>query len=207
MLAINAPELATKHRPAEALAEQARQAVEAFFNGTDTIGLRLGRDQRDRYGRLLAHVYRANGDSLSAHLLAQGLAWQVVVPPNDSFWHCLQNQEQIARQQGLGLWDDKLMPVKSAQLLSRQDTGFQRVQGVVRSVSRSKGGWWLQLDNLALRLRDNDLDNFKGKKPAEWLDQSLTVRGWVIDRGRSPAVLKGDFSPLMMELRHPAMLK
>lgn len=207
VIAINAPELAGRNRAAQPLADQARRAASEFLAGSERVGVVFDQDRRDRYGRLLAFVYRADGQSLSAHLLARGLAWQVVVPPNEAHWRCLRRHEQWARQQGLGVWGAAEYQALPASQLSRQDTGFARVQGVVRAVQRSRSGWWLQLDRLAVQLTYQDMANFEGVNPADWLNQPLLIRGWVIDRSTSSAVQKHGFSPLMMRLRHPAMLE
>ena len=212
VLAINTPELARmvanqRQHGAQPLAEQARQEVVAFFAGDSRVGLQPGADTHDRYGRLLADVFRANGDSLSAHLLAAGMAWQVLVPPNDRYWRCLQRSEALARDRLLGVWAQPLYWIKQASELTLQDAGFQRVQGTVQSVSRSRGGWWIQLGRLAIRLEQRDLVYFGDTSPANWLNKPLTIRGWVIDRSKSAAVKKHGFSALMINLRHPVMLK
>jgi hypothetical protein len=140
-------------------------------------------------------------------MLAQGLAWQVVVPPNDRYWHCLEQQENQARQQGLGVWKLHTYPLKDAASLSRADTGFQRIKGVVSSVSRSRDSWWIQIGAVAIRLHDGDLANFDGINPQVWDRQTLSIRGWVVDRSHGRSVKQQDYSALMMSLRHPAMLK
>jgi endonuclease YncB( thermonuclease family) len=206
VLAINSPELATEKSAAQPLAVAARQAASAFFAGSDEVGLQVGVEHRDRYGRLLAHVYRRDGASLSAALLSQGLAWQVVVPPNDAHWQCLQALERRARGQRLGVWRVGVYPLRQADQLTAADAGFQRVQGVVSAVSRDRGGWWLQMGELAIRLKQEDLANFEGIDPAQWQSRRLTLRGWLIDRSHSSAVKKRGFSALMLSLRHPAML-
>ena len=45
----------------------------------------VGREARDRYGRLLVYVWRADGQSLNARLLAGGYARTLTIPPNDSY--------------------------------------------------------------------------------------------------------------------------
>ncbi|MFA7554060.1 MAG: thermonuclease family protein [Spongiibacteraceae bacterium] len=214
VIAVNAPELKyfskRESRPAQPLAEQSRAAVKTFFaqagERSKVVGLQLGVDSHDRYGRQLAHVFRADGESLAAHLLAEGLAWQVVVPPNDRYWRCLAGVESEARERRSGLWGGDRYPLKSTAELGLKDVGFQHLRGRVQSVSRSSRGWWLQMGKLAVYLSDKDLAYFEGISPERWYGKELTVRGWVIDRSRSGAVKSG-FSALMLHLRHPAMLK
>jgi endonuclease YncB( thermonuclease family) len=211
IIAINTPEMgrswgASKSN-AQPFAEQARSAVVTFFDDSAEVGLEVGAQAFDHYGRQLAHVYRANGDSLSAYLLVSGLAWQVVVPPNDSHWLCLEKLEKFAQDGALGVWSGSAYPAKRAERLTIKDTGFQRVRGKVSAVTRGQGGWWLQMGQLAIRLSDKDLHYFPSSDPMMWKNKRLTVRGWVIDRSQSKAVKKRGYSPLKMNLRHPAMMK
>ncbi len=211
VMGINSPEVGNREtdQPGypQPLAIEAKLAVEHFFSGDSKVGLRFGGQREDRYGRVLANVYRADGESLSAHLLALGLAWHVVVPPNELDWRCLELVELAAKKNNFGVWNNQNYPTKQAKNLSMNDTGFQRLTGKVSSVNRSHGGWWLQLDRLAVRVQDENLKYLDGVDPQDWLNQTLTIRGWVIDRSQSNAVKKKGYSPLMINLQHSAMLK
>lgn len=207
VIGINTPELTTENTAEQSLARMARAAGEIFFAADQRVGLKFGTDQRDRYGRLLAHAYRSNGDSLAAYLLSRGLGWHVVVPPNTQEWHCLQRLEHQAEKAGRGLWSSAGFGVKSVNNLKNSDVGFQRVGGVVQSVKRSKSSWWLQLGRMVIRLKDKDLVYFDAVSPQQWLHKPLVIRGWLVDRGRSKSVKKHGYSALMMTLRHPSMLE
>ena len=207
LIAVNTPEFANRGRAEQPLAKAAAQEVKAFLSGGQQIAIQLGEQQRDRYGRYLAHVFRADGVSLAGHLLAAGLGWQLVIPPNDRYWQCLASQELLARTAAIGVWQAGAYPLLDAGQLTVNDTGFQRVRGIVRSVQRSRDSWWLQLDNLAIQLRDKHVLQFGKIDPSDWQGQPLTIRGWVVDRSASPAVRKGQYSALMINLEHPSMLK
>ena len=207
LIAVNTPELARKHTPAQPLADKARRAVTAFFAADTRVGVQSGRQSQDKHGRQLAHIFRSDGHSLAAYLLSKGLAWHIVVPPNDRYWQCLANNEQLAQQQSLGIWAEAVYALKPAEQLTVSDTGFQRVRGKVRSVSRSRNGWWVQMGKLALQLRDKDMHYFSGINPDDWQGQWLTVRGWIIDRSQSKSVQQKGYAPFMLTLRHPLMLK
>jgi len=210
IIAINTPELGDKNQPAQALSRQAKAAAIKFFGPSKKVGIQAGVDPRDRYGRLLAHVYRYDGASLAEYLLTEGLAVQIVVPPNNSRWHCLARAEVLARQKGVGIWGHPLYRRKIAADLALKDSGFQLIQGVVKSVTRSGDGWWLQVGKLAVRLRDKDMRFFSaampGVKPVDWRGQKIQLRGWVINRSDSTSVKKKGYPALMMNLRHPAMM-
>ncbi len=211
VMGINTPEIGYRKKDnqnyPQPLAMDAKQAAEDFFAGDMKVGLSFGEQRVDHYGRVLANVYRRDGENLSTYLLAAGLAWHVVVPPNELDWQCLETVEVVAKKQHVGVWGDKFYTIKQAQKISINDTGFQRLSGKVLSVNRSRGGWWLQLDQLAIRVQDKNLKYLGGINPPDWLGQTLLVRGWVINRSQSSAVKKKGYSPLMMNLQHSAMLK
>ena len=210
VIGINTPELARNGRPAEPLAKLAKQAARQFLakqQNNEPLYIQRGIDTKDRYGRSLAHVYRSDGQSLAAELLAKGLAWQVVVPSNTGHWSCYRKQEQQARRLGLGVW--RQAPVNAAEL-TLADTGFQVVRGRVNTVHKGRHVWWLSVGRLAVSVRKKDQHYFEqlgfDGDWFRWQGQTIALKGWVIDRSRSRAVIERGYAPLMMSLRHPSML-
>ncbi|MFL5820263.1 MAG: thermonuclease family protein [Solirubrobacteraceae bacterium] len=67
--------------------------------------LRTDAEPRDRYGRLLAYVYR-RGDGLfvNAALVRRGLAAILTIPPNVAHAGEFRRLERRAREAGVGLW-------------------------------------------------------------------------------------------------------
>lgn len=200
LVGINTPELGRDGRPAQPLAERARREAEAWLGG-NRVWLETGGE--DHYGRLLASVYRVSDQrQLGEYLLTRGLGWQVVVPPNSHHADCQRRAEQRARRAGLGVWTR--YPVLAAATLTPDQAGFQRVQGRVSSVSDSRRALWIELDGrLSLRLAHSDLAGFDPRLLQDLRDRELTVRGWLIYRGKH----KRGFPAHMMHLRHPAMLE
>jgi micrococcal nuclease len=104
-IGMDAPELA---RPDEGLgaecgADAARAANEALVAGEE---IRLQRDasDRDRFGRLLRHVWL--GDTLvSEALVARGVAEARSYPPDTALDGRLSAAEDEARSAGAGIWD------------------------------------------------------------------------------------------------------
>ncbi|MGJ8664731.1 MAG: thermonuclease family protein [Patiriisocius sp.] len=60
-------------------------------------------ESKDRYGRLIATVHYQDSLILREELLKNGFAWHFIKYSKDSI---LQNLENNARKQGLGLWQD-----------------------------------------------------------------------------------------------------
>lgn len=79
-------------------------------------------EQRDRYGRLLAYVYRhADGLFVNAELLRRGYAQLLTVPPNVAHTDEFVALSRQARELGQGLWgactllpDGRVSPASSA---------------------------------------------------------------------------------------------
>jgi micrococcal nuclease len=62
-------------------------------------------DRRDRYGRLLAYVYTADGLFVNEELVREGYATQLTVPPNVRFAERFGRLAREARERRTGLWD------------------------------------------------------------------------------------------------------
>lgn len=200
-LGVNAPELGGAGMADEPLAQAAYALLAERIPPGHLITLVYDTEPLDRYGRVLAYVYDAQGRSVEAELLRRGLAFQIAVPPNLVQADCLHAQQDIARQERVGVWrHDYWQPTPAARL---QTGGFQVVQGSVTDVSRTRGAIWLELDGpVVLQVARADQSFFEGEDWNAWLGRDLLVSGWVIDRSGSRAAERG-FKPWMMRLRSP----
>jgi micrococcal nuclease len=69
------------------------------------VTLRFDRELRDRYGRLLAYVYRAaDGLFVNAALVRDGAARTLTIAPNTAHAPELARLQEAARSAGRGLW-------------------------------------------------------------------------------------------------------
>jgi len=69
------------------------------------LTLRFDRELRDRYGRLLAYVFRAaDGLFVNARLIAAGAARTLAITPNTAHSAQLSGLQHDARMAGRGLW-------------------------------------------------------------------------------------------------------
>jgi micrococcal nuclease len=106
LLGVDTPE--TKHptEPVECFGVEASHELEELLPPGTEVELRRDAEARDRYGRLLAYVYRADDDLfVNQELVAKGFAVVLVIPPNGALAAPLREAEQAARSEGLGLWD------------------------------------------------------------------------------------------------------
>jgi endonuclease YncB( thermonuclease family) len=197
LIGINTPEMARDERPAEPLARDARQAlIKLLEQHEQRISLRYGQQQRDRYGRLLAHAYTPHGDSISAHLLNKGLASLIAIPPNVNGLHCYAEAEQMARKNQLGLWS--LPSITDSRALSRHARGFRIVRGKVERIGEGRQNLWLNLaGGIALRIDKKDLPWFEQQNPRSLAGKTVIARGWIYSR-------KGE---QRMRVHHPYALE
>ncbi|WP_175453094.1 thermonuclease family protein [Microbulbifer yueqingensis] len=180
LIGVNTPELARDGQQAQPLAAEARQFTERFLADGD-LELVYDRDRRDRYGRILAHVYNHRGDSLEAALLSAGLAFHIAVAPNLALAECLASREDEAREAGRGVWAPGTWPVMRAGDIRPGDGGFVLLRGRVEKVDRNRY-LWLELDGpVALRL---DPEGDYGQMARrDWQGREIEVKGWLVDRG------------------------
>lgn len=82
----------------------AQAFLEAVLPPGMGAGLVLDVEKRDRYGRLLAYVYRPDGRMVNAMMARQGFAVPYVVPPNVRHIEEIRAAADSARAGGIGLW-------------------------------------------------------------------------------------------------------
>ena len=207
LIGVNTPELGHNGRPDQPLALEARRLVERFFAADKRVGLQVGAEPRDHYGRQLVHIYRSDGEALSAQLLEAGLAWRVAVPPNLAQQDCLAEHERRARASARGVWSEPVYQAKPSADLTAADGGFGLVSGRVEHVTQTAKGWWIDLEGLSLRLPRDKLVYFGKNLPDSWLRRQVIVRGWIIDRSGTAAVKKRGYAPFLIQLQHPSMIE
>ncbi len=198
IIGINTPELARDEKPAEDLAEQARDKLRQFLGKSATVQLRYGKEQKDRYDRLLTHVFTPDGQNISEWLLRQGLAYSLSVPPNLWQKDCYQQAERYARQQKKGLWSENHYRVLQADSLSEDIRGFQIIRGKIARIGHSRKTVWLNFNRqFAVRILRKDLAWFNGMDFEKLAGKQLEVRGWVQYHKRQ----------LRMRIKHPAAIQ
>ncbi len=88
----------------ECFGKDASDENRRLVEGRD-VRLVFDAEERDRYGRLLAYIYRQPDDLfVNAELIEGGYARTLTIEPNDSFADKLDQLEQAAANAGRGLW-------------------------------------------------------------------------------------------------------
>ena len=204
LIGLNAPETGKKGRTDEPYALAARQRLQALIEASDgRVGLVVGREGKDRYGRTLAHLYGADGENLEARLLADGLGFQVGVAPNVDLVACQQAAENSARRARLGLW--RQSPVQEVAQLKQ--SGFALVAGRVNKIERNQGGIWIELQgSLVLRIAPDLVGKFDSALFSGLQGKRIEARGWVLDRGKRGGKKSGQ-ARWLLPLTDTGMLK
>ncbi len=205
-IGINTPEIGRKGKVTEPLAQKARKRVVELLGEKPSVKLSLGIDKKDRYGRLLAHIFTAQGESVEAVLIREGLGFAVVFPPNLLLQACLADAQQEAKSAKRGVWSDAYFSPRQSAKLRSADTGFRLVQGVVEKVVIKKNGsWWVLLEGkLALMVSRSSQVYFDPQALRELVGQKILVSGWLIKKKLSAKQKAKGYKPYMMSVKHPA---
>lgn len=203
LIGINTPEFNPQVQP---YALAAKNEVRDFLAKASRIVIMEGEEAYDKYGRLLAHIYRDNNDettlqSLAEHLLRKGLGFYVAVSPNTYNAHCLAQAEYEARQQRRGLWkNSSFYTIKEKSKLARITGGFYIVQGQVARTHYKNKTWRLYMDNgLQLIVLKKYADHFSSNMHP-YRGKDVEARGWIRTYG------KGKSRIASMNITHPSML-
>jgi micrococcal nuclease len=105
-IGIDTPETVKPNAPVECFGEAAHDLnARLVGRAGEALTLRFDRELRDRYGRLLAYVYRTrDGLFVNARLLAAGAARTLAIAPNTARAAELSGVERTAQAAGRGLW-------------------------------------------------------------------------------------------------------
>ena len=103
-IGVDTPESVKPGTPVQCFAERASAFNKRLVAGEQ---VRLVRDaeERDRYGRLLAYVYRTRDNLfINATLVTGGYAVPLTIPPNVAHAKEFRTLAAVARRKGRGLW-------------------------------------------------------------------------------------------------------
>jgi micrococcal nuclease len=102
-IGIDTPETVAPDEPVECFGKAASDFNRRLVAGK-RVRLVLGRERRDRYGRLLAYVRVEGGPLVEDVLLRRGFARTLTIPPNDDRAPHFRALERRASAERIGLW-------------------------------------------------------------------------------------------------------
>jgi micrococcal nuclease len=104
-IGIDTPETVKPDTPVQCFGPQAHDLNARLLGAAGApLTLRFDRELRDRYGRLLAYVFRTDGLFVNARLIAAGAARTLAISPNTARAAQLSSLQHDARAAGRGLW-------------------------------------------------------------------------------------------------------
>ena len=103
VIGVDTPESVDPNRPDEPFGEEASNFAKHYLNGR-TVRMAGDVEPRDRYGRMLAYVWLADGTFWNALLAAEGYAQQLTIPPNVTYADLFRRLVSEARRNNRGLW-------------------------------------------------------------------------------------------------------
>lgn len=200
-IGINTPEIDHEHGHSEPLAETAQEFLQTLIDRQQgSILMQYDREDEDRHGRQLAHVFTVEGQNIQAMLIARGLGVWITVPPNLRYLDCYRQQEQKARQQRLGVWAAQFEAPHDTALLTQQDRGFVWMRGQVTRIGHGKKYVWLNFgkdEAVAAQVHKDDLHYFSDPTFVTLKNKTVAVKGWLFPYKKQ----------MVMRLRHPASLE
>jgi micrococcal nuclease len=105
LLGIDTPESVDPDRPVECHGPEAAALTSELLPPGTAVVLERDEEARDRYGRLLAYVFRtADGLFVNEAIVAAGEAETLSIAPNDAYAGRLAAAAAAARAAGAGLW-------------------------------------------------------------------------------------------------------
>lgn len=105
LIGIDTPETKRPDTPIECFGKKASAATASLLPPNTPVRLERDVEERDRYGRLLAYVFRASDGLFVNHeLVRTGFAASYPYPPNVAYSDVFRDAADAAQAVGVGLW-------------------------------------------------------------------------------------------------------
>ena len=101
LIGIDTPEV---YGGVECFGQEASDFAKRLLPLDTRVRYRVGIEERDRYGRLLAYVWLPDGRMFNRVMVLKGYAQPLTIPPNVEFADVFRAAARAARRLGLGLW-------------------------------------------------------------------------------------------------------
>ena len=204
LVGIQAPKLplGRKNFPTWPLAEESKKALQNLALGK-TVRLSFGGSDKDRYGRLLAHLHRPDGTWVQGEMLKKGMARVYSFPDNRALVGPMLAREAEARAARRGIWGLRFYAVRTPQELSSWIGTFQLVEGKVLKAAHIKGRVYLNFGDdwktdftVTIGAPARRMFRKAGTDPLSLEGKRIRVRGW-LKRYNGP----------MIEATHPEQIE
>ncbi len=171
--------------PTWPLAGEAKRALERLVLGR-RVTLSFGGRRMDRHGRLLAHLYAADGAWIQGEILRSGLARVYSFADNRALIPEMLALERRARAAGRGIWGHPFYAIRTPAQTNRDIGTFQVVEGTVVGAARVKGRIYLNFGpdwrtdfTVTIAPKAQKLFRRAGVDPLLLEGRRVRVRGWI----------------------------
>lgn len=104
-LLVDTPETNHPKLGVQPFGQEAKDFTKQLLEGQDTVFLEFDVSYRDKYNRLLAYIYTADGKSVQEELLKEGLARVAYIyAPNTMHVDWFESIQKSAQQKAVGIW-------------------------------------------------------------------------------------------------------
>lgn len=194
LLGINTPEIESRLRSEEPGGTAAKKWLQNKLRNK-AVYLEFDQVKRDKYNRLLAHVFLPNGEHVNLSLLQNGLAAVSIIPPNGRYSEKLIQAQQQAEQSKSGIWSMPEYQSHPITQIANHTKGWQRFTGTPVAIKKSRKFTRLLFnDKIDVRVANSNTRLFPDL--ATYLGKKLEIRGWV--------TRNKDFYSL--QIQHPSAL-
>ncbi len=184
------------------LADEAKQALATLTQGQE-VTLGFGGRRQDRHGRLLAHLFLADGSWVQGRLLVDGMARVYSFADNRALVAEMLALETEARGARRGIWALDYYRVRRAEDAGHHIDRFELVEGRVFKVAVVRGrGYlnfaedWRQDFTVSLAPEVRRRFEAEGIDPRGFEGRRIRVRGWL-----------KSFNGPMIEATHPEQIE
>jgi hypothetical protein len=137
-----------------------------------SVRLEFDKEQKDTYGRLLAHIYLRDGTWVNGRMVESGFAHSYTFAPNFKYSDDLLKRERLARSHKLGIWNTREFEILKAAEVGKQNIGqFRVVKGNIDSVDKNM--WGFRMDGVSISIPRAHRKWFKA--PPELKDGDIVV--------------------------------
>ena len=187
LLGINTPEIESRQRAEEPGGVAAKKWLQDQLQ-ENKVYLEYDQVRRDKYKRLLAHVFLPDGKHLNLALLENGLAVVSIIPPNGRYTDKLIQAQQHAEKLKLGIWAMPEYQPRPINQITTHAKGWQRFIGAPVAIKKNKKYTRLLFnDKVDIRVANTNLDLFPALDT--YVGKSLEIRGWVARKKDSYTML------------------
>lgn len=203
IIGIDTPETKHHNQKAQPYGAKATEALRALLKKhNNQIQLRFGKQKKDRYSRILAHVFLSDGTNVSNWLLEHSYASILPIPPNIVLANCYKVAEENAQKQSSKIWQLKSKQIKNINKLAKRFKGNVRLRAVVKKVKHKKKSVMLELNSnskrkIFVKIQNKNLRYFKEINLDKLLDKTIVIAGR----------LKNKRKKRLIYLNHPSQLK